>query len=180
VLTDKEEIEISENVYFSSKYEPEQDWQRQNLVKVGSFISDKYLEEGDVKGWREFFRKVKVREKAPSEIVENYAIEYVKNKLQEEGYSDVKPSHNGHDLICSKEGLEHYIEVKGRTTDIDDIKLERSEVKTAIKKKNNYILAVVFGIPNQPKLCKVINPVEAIEDWYEITISKETLKKFCS
>jgi hypothetical protein len=180
VLTDKEEIEISENVYFSSKYEPEQDWQKQNLVKVGSFISDKYLEEGDVKGWREFFRKVKVREKAPSEIVENYAIEYVKNKLQEQGYSDVRPSHNGHDLICSKDEVEYYIEVKGRTTDIDNIKLEKSEVKTAIKKKNNYILAVVFGIPNQPKLCKVINPVEAVEDWYEITIPKETLEKFCS
>jgi Holliday junction resolvase len=121
-----------------------------------------------------------VREKAPSEIVENYAIEYVKNKLQEQGYFDVRPGHNGHDLICSKDEVEYYIEVKGRTTDIDDIKLERSEVKTAIKKKNNYILAVVFGIPNQPKLCKVINPVEAIEDWYEITIPKETLKKFCS
>jgi hypothetical protein len=178
VLTDKEEIEISENVYFSSKYEPEQDWQRQNLVEVGRFLSDKYLEEGDIKGWKEFFRKVKVREKAPSEAVEKYAIAFVNNKLHEQGYSNIKPSQDGHDLVCSKDGIEYYIEVKGRTGDVEDIKLEKSEVKAAIKKKNTYILMIVFGVPNQPKLCKITNPIEAIEDWYEITIPKETLKKF--
>jgi hypothetical protein len=43
----------------------------------------------------------------------------VKNKLQEQGYSDVRPSHN------------------------------------------------------------LLYPVEAIEDWYEITIPEETLRKFC-
>lgn len=178
VLTDKEEIEISENVYFSSKYEPEQDWQRQNLVDVGRFLSDKYLEEGDIKGWKEFFRKVRVREKAPSEAVEKYAIAFVSNKLRELGYSNIKLSQNGHDFVCSKDGIEYYIEVKGRTGDIEDIKLEKSEVKTAIKKKSTYILMVVFGIPNQPKLCMITNPIEAIEDWYELTIPKEVLKKF--
>jgi len=180
VLTDKEEIEISENVYLSSKYEPEQDWQKQKLVNIGPFLSDKYLKEGDIKGWKEFFKKVKVREKAPSEAIEEYAITFVSNKLQKQGYSNIKRSHNGHDLVCTKNGVEYYIEVKGRTSDIGDIKLEKSEVKAAIRKKDTYILMVVFGVPNQPKLCKVTNPIEAVEDWYEITIPRETLEKFLS
>jgi len=178
VLTDKEEIEISENVYFSSKYEPEQDWQRQSLVEVGSFLSDKYLEEGSIRGWKEFFRKVRVREKAPSEAVGKFAIIFASNRLSELGYSNIRHSQDGHDFICNKDGIEYYVEVKGRTADIEDIKLEKSEVKSAIKKKNTYVLIVVFGIPNQPKLCIITNPIEAVEDWYEITIPKETLKKF--
>jgi hypothetical protein len=175
VFTTDEEIEISDAVYFSSKYDPEQDWQRQTLVKIGPFLSDKYLETGDIKSWKDFFKKVGVRERASSEVVEKYAIEFVSNTL---GRDYVKPSHNGHDLIYSKDGVEYYIEVKGRTADIEDIKLEKPEVKTAIRKKDNYVLMIVFGVPNKPRLCRIKNPIEAVEDWYEITIPKETIKKY--
>jgi hypothetical protein len=175
VLTTDEEIEISDAVYFSSKYDPEQDWQRQTLVRIGPFLSDKYLETGDIKSWKDFFKKVGVRERAPSEMVEKYAIEFVSNML---GRDYVEPSHNGHDLIYSKDGVEYYIEVKGRTADIEDIKLEKPEVKTAIRKKDKYVLMIVFGVPNKPRPCCIKNPIEAIEDWYEITIPKETIKKY--
>jgi hypothetical protein len=175
VLTTDEEIEISDAVYFSSKYDPEQDWQRQTLVRIGPFLSDKYLETGDIKSWKDLFKKVGVRERAPSEMVEKYAVEFVSNML---GRDYVEPSHNGHDLIYSKDGVEYYIEVKGRTADIEDIKLEKPEVKTAIRKKDKYVLMIVFGVPNKPRPCCIKNPIEAIEDWYEITIPKETIKKY--
>jgi len=179
VLTDKGDLVLSDSVYFSSSYMPKEDWQKQNLVNVGPYLSEEYIkEEDDIESWKNFFKELGVKETVSSEIVERYAEEYAKSLLKREGYMDVRVSKDGHDLIASKDGREYYIEVKGRTSMISEIKLTASEVKNAVNKKEQYILIVVFNIPNKPRPYMIKNPIEKVKEWHEITIPKETIEKF--
>ena len=176
VITKDDKIMSSENVYFASEYFPEQNWEKQNLISV-EILSDKYIDTpGEEIEWKNFFRRVGVQETASSETIERFAEVYVKNKSKEEFQEELK-RHGGpeYDLVAESNNI--YIEVKGRSkTDVEDIELEPFESKAAINYGENYYLAAVFGIPNNPKLYLLKNPIKYSEK-QRVTISKDAIKQ---
>lgn len=177
VLTDEEIIEKSENVYLHSAYKPEQDWYKwKNFYRVGSFISEKYLDEAGADAWRHFLTKyLGVREKASSEQIRDFAERYVRRKLEEKGYKILSEHGDGYDYEVEKDGQRILIEVKGTSGDPSDVELTPGETKKALEYRESYWVAVVTNIPNSPRIYIVKDPVSiAIQ---RIRIPREQIEK---
>jgi hypothetical protein len=87
-------------------------WKDRGL-KIGHFVSLKYITDSpEVSSWREFFRDVSLMENAKNEIIANFAVWFVENRLAEMGYT-VTIGGTGYDLHVLKEGEEAFVEVKG-------------------------------------------------------------------
>ena len=154
VLTDEGMIKKSEDVYLHSAYKPEQDWYRwKNFYRIGSFISEEYLDEAGADSWRHFLTKyLGVRERASSEQIEDFAERYVRCKLEERGYKILSEHGDGYDYEVEKNGQRILIEVKGRSGDPSDVELTPGETKKALEYRESYWVAVVTNIPNSPRV----------------------------
>jgi|GEM_PF-5337659 hypothetical protein len=102
--------------------------------------------------WRDFFRYLRVREEAGTELVDRFAEWFVERKLASRGYRVVSKGEEGCDIRAVKGGEEVYVEVKGRRSEEpDDVKLTELESQVAHKYRERYWLVVVIGIPNNPR-----------------------------
>ncbi|MEM4959777.1 MAG: DUF3883 domain-containing protein, partial [Nanopusillaceae archaeon] len=181
VLTD-EGIRRSDKAFLHSRYDPKEDWMKwKEFYRVGPFVSDEYIDDGDIQGWREFFVNVlSVKEEATSEQVERFAEEYVEDKFVKRGYKILSRHGEGFDYEAEMEGSSILVEVKGRKKSIDEIEINLTEAETyeAYEHKENYWIAVVVNIPNSPTLYIIKDPTRAVR---EIVIKgkhlKEELKK---
>ncbi|MEM1729935.1 MAG: DUF3883 domain-containing protein, partial [Ignisphaera sp.] len=181
VLTD-EGIRRSDEAFLHSRYNPRENWMKwKEFYRVGPFVSDEYIDDGDIQGWREFFVNVlSVKEEATSEQVERFAEEYVKDKLVKRGYKILRSHEKGFDYEAKMEGSSILVEVKGRKKTIDEIEINLTEAETheAYEHKENYWIAVVVNIPNSPTLYIIKDPTRAVR---EVVIKgkhlKEELKK---
>ena len=177
VVTDEGTIEKSENVYLHSAYKPEQDWYKwKNFYRIGSFISEEYLDEAGANAWRRFLtRYLGVRERASSEQIRDFAERYVKRKLEEKGYKILSEHGDGYDYEVEKDGQRILIEVKGTSRDPSDEELTPKETKKALDYRENYWVAVVTNIPNSPRIHIVKDPASiAIQ---RIRIPREQIEK---
>ena len=167
VLTTDGRIVNSNTAYLHSSYQPDENWMQWaefKGFKIGPFVSDEYLKfDGDIEGWKLFFKWAQVREKADTETVKEFAETYVKHKLSEVGYTIEGGRGEGYDFLATKEGKQYYVEVKGRKS-VDDLELTEKETKTALNNRGNYIVAAVFNIPNKPEVYLVEDPAGKIAE----------------
>jgi len=164
VLTKQGDIRTAKEVYFSSEFKPEQDWERYQRYLPGlSFISTDYLadtasDEG-LPAWREFFKTGGVRE-SPDNGVEDFAVNYAVEKLQSthKNVTVVEKRRHGWDIEAESEsGDKVTFEVKGQSTD-RDVELKDNEADAADKYGDSFYLCVVSSIPNNPMMYLVRNP----------------------
>ncbi|MEM2047800.1 MAG: DUF3883 domain-containing protein, partial [Candidatus Jordarchaeales archaeon] len=177
VLTD-EGVRKSDEAFLHSRYLPREDWMKwKEFYGVGPFVSDEYIDDDDIQGWREFFVSLlNVKEEATSEQVERFAERYLERKLREKGYKILTEHGEGFDYEVEKENTTILIEVKGRKKTIDgldDITLTDAETKKALECKGKYWVAVLTNIPNDPTLYVVKDPI-GIE---RIVIRRDDIKK---
>ncbi|MEM4620832.1 MAG: DUF3883 domain-containing protein, partial [Desulfurococcaceae archaeon] len=179
VLTDQG-VRKSNEVFLHSRYQPKQDWMKQKEFYrvVGPFVSDEYIDDNDIQGWRDFFVKfLSVREEASSEQIEEFAEKYVEYKLQERGYKILTRHGEGFDYEVKSDHDTIFIEVKGRTKtidEIDDITLTEAQTKKAIEQREKYWVAVVTNIPNNPTLYVIKDPIGTGK--ISIVINKDGIK----
>ena len=108
---------------------------------------------------REFFRRGGVRD-APPNGVEDLGVNFTIAQLKGSGgrVRRVDKKNFGYDLLArSKTGERMPIEVKGQTEGLD-VELAGNEAASADKHKNEYYLAVVPDIPNNPALYVLNDP----------------------
>lgn len=165
VLTKQRNIMRARDVFFSSEYRPQWDWERgSDYIPDLPLLDNEYLkgvkESEEVQGWYRFFEQAGVKDDAPSSVVEKFAENFVKKYLEEAEGWNVKPVPDrklGYDLEAEKEGDKKYYEVKGQTQG-RDVDLTDNETLCAKINENAYILAVVVGVPGDPQLYLVPNP----------------------
>ncbi|MEM4911166.1 MAG: DUF3883 domain-containing protein [Desulfurococcaceae archaeon] len=177
VLTDQG-VRKSTEAFLHSSYKPEQGWMEwKDFYRVGPFVSDEYIDDGDIDGWRKFFIDyLGVRKEATPEQVEEFAEKYVEYKLQERGYKILARHGEGFDYEVEGDDGSILIEVKGKTKtihDIDNIALTGAQTEKAYKFRGKYWIAVVTNIPNNPTLYIIKDPVGIGKK--EIVISKDDI-----
>ncbi|MEM3985560.1 MAG: DUF3883 domain-containing protein [Candidatus Methanomethylicia archaeon] len=177
VLTD-EGIRRSYEAFLHSCYNPKEDWMKwKEFYGVGPFVSDEYIDDGDIQGWREFFVSfLSIKEEATSEQVERFAEKYVEDKLVKRGYKILSRHGEGFDYEVKMEGSTILVEVKGRKKTIDEIEINLTEAETrkAREHKENYWIAVVTNIPNDLTLYIIKDPTRAVR---EIVIKGKHVKE---
>ncbi|MEM1925271.1 MAG: DUF3883 domain-containing protein [Pyrobaculum sp.] len=164
VVTD-EGIRRSDEAFLHSRYRPIEDWMKwKEFYRVGPFVSDEYIDDNDIQGWREFLISVlSVKEKAKEEQIERFAEKYVEDELVKRDYIILSRHGEGFDYEVKKEGSIILIEVKGRrkkVNEIDEIILTEAETRKALDHGRRYWVAVVTDIPNNPTLYVVKNPIK--------------------
>ena len=66
----------------------------------------------------------------------------------------------------------YYVEVKGRRK-LDDIELTEKETEKAREYREKYWLIVVYNIPNNPRIKRIIDPIKLLT---KIKIGKEQIE----
>jgi len=167
VLTD-EGIRGSKDAFLHSRYRPKEDWMKwKEFYRVGPFVSDEYIDDGDIQGWREFFVSVlSVKEEATQEQVERFAEKYVEDKLGERGYKILTRHGEGFDYEVKMEDSTILVEVKGRKKTIDEIEINLTEAETRRAREygEKYWIAVLTNIPNVPTLYIMRDPIRTISE----------------
>jgi len=85
-------------------------------------------------------------------LVETAAYAYAKRELARKGHllADVTPHRGlGYDIECQGH-CNKVFEVKGQSTP-EDVTLPESEVRAAADRGENYVLVIVYGLPNHPE-----------------------------
>lgn len=185
VLNEAGSIRPSTQVFLSSKYQPDLDWEKNRQYAPDlDFLSEEYvqlLEPADVRGWRDFFKRLGVREEPPDTIVERFAIEIAKKEIKTRFDQDARSVDKlrfGYDLeVQMQDGSLIGIEVKGRSKE-EDIKLEPGETSASQRLGNAYYLYVVCPIPNDPKLFVVQNPLRHGDIEGRLTVKRDMWKRF--
>ena len=125
----------------------------------------------DISEWKQFFDRVGVKEQGSKEYVDDFGVNFIQDKLKSEfikekiGYYftdliSVEKRKKGYDFIGKiMNGEEKYLEIKSRVR-IDDIELTPHETEQADIYGDNYLLCIVVGIPENPELYIVPNPVK--------------------
>jgi len=187
LVTDEDSFAYSDQLLLHDIYDGKEQWSKWKAYgfTIGPFVSPKYLEKPKEKreeasSWKEFFVNVLgVKEIADIEEVEEFAKWFTKRKLEEKGYRIIgKGSGCDFNIYVSEKEMA-CVEVKGRKMSIDYlfIELTENETKTALEMKDNYWLAVVESIPNNPRLWILKNPARVLPEIKEIKIYGENIKK---
>lgn len=164
VLTKRAGLRPAKEVVFGTDYPTGQDWESNRRYVPGvTFLSQRYVPPNPTPTTtttlRDFFRRSGVRD-APPNGVEDLAVNFTIEQLRGSGawVRRVDKRNFGYDLQArSKTGERMRIEVKGQTDD-HDVELTGNEAASADKHKNEYYLAVVPDIPNNPVLYMLNNP----------------------
>uniref|UniRef100_A0A7C1GBQ5 DUF3883 domain-containing protein n=1 Tax=Thermofilum adornatum TaxID=1365176 RepID=A0A7C1GBQ5_9CREN len=163
--TDEGILADSDRCFLHDEYGPKEKWARwrDEGFLVGPFVSPRYIDDpSKVSSWRDFFRYLRVREEAGTELVDRFAEWFVERKLASRGYRVVSKGEEGCDIRAVKGGEEVYVEVKGRRSEEpDDVKLTELESQVAHKYGERYWLVVVIGIPNNPRALVLRDPARA-------------------
>jgi len=172
------EIEKSDSeIYFPVEYSPKQNWEGQSIIRL-KFVSPEYIGENDVNTWKEFFKKIGVKEEASQEMIEEVGKALVRKKFESEGYK-VEPYGGVADLKATKENKTYFIEVKSKSSgEVDDQRLDSKKAKFAQEKKDNFYLAKVINIPNAPVIYLLKNPVGYEGITFEMNIPKHVIEKY--
>jgi len=180
ILTTDGRIVNSNTAYLHSSYQPDENWVQWAEFKgfeIGPFVSDEYLKfDGDTEGWKLFFKRAQVREKADTETVKEFAETYAKHKLEEVGYTIVGGRGKGYDFLVMKGGKQYYVEVKGRKS-VDDVELNENETEVALTIRENYMVVTVFNIPNKPEAYLVKDPAGKVAGKLKLRIPKNEILK---
>jgi hypothetical protein len=152
-------------VVFGTDYLSGQDWEsNRHYVSGVTFLSQRYLpktpsNETTTK-LRNFFKHAGVQD-APRNGVEEFGVNFTIAQLKASGVrvtKKVEKRNYGYDLLARlRTGGMMRIEVKGQSHD-EDVELTGNEASSADKHKNEYYLAVVPGVPNNPALYVLNNP----------------------
>lgn len=176
VLTKSSDIKPSSEVFFSAEYSPAQNWEKnKRYIPSIEFLSADYIHElqniEEIYAWRRFFANVGVKEHGSKVHVDEFGINFAKEKLKSEmverrlGYYfirfyDVQKQNLGYDLIGKTTTDERkYLEIKSRIR-AEDIELTPHETEQAERYRDDYLLCVIDGIPENPELYIVPNPVK--------------------
>ncbi|MDI6859871.1 MAG: hypothetical protein QMC85_05185, partial [Methanocellales archaeon] len=138
VTKDGEKQKSDSGLYLSSQYSPTQNWENQKIISI-KFVSPEYIGEHD-NGveWKDFFKKLGVKEEAPHEMIEEFGKAIVKGKFEKDGYN-VSPYGGLYDLVAEKGNETFYIEVKSTTSgDISDENFDSARTKFAQEKGECY------------------------------------------
>lgn len=164
VVTKDGEIRAANEVFFSTEFRPQPDWEKHKQYVPGlSFLSPSYVEhasdEGAVVSWRRFLMAGGIK-RDPDSGVEVFAVHYAEAQLRLK-YAVVHriEEHNfGYDLeVRTSAGEVMQVEVKGRQKE-EDIELTPHETEAAHKHQETFYLCVVASIPEYPVMYMVQNP----------------------
>ena len=178
ILTDDDGFVYSTECLLHDNYKPKEMWSvwRDRGFTIGPFVSPEYIDRADsenIHGWRSFFVEVLgVKEEASKEDVERFALWFTKRKLEGNGYR-VEEARDGYDLrVVGSNNETYYVEVKGRRK-LDDIELTEKETEKAREYREKYWLIVVYNIPNNPRIKRIIDPIKLLT---KIKIGKEQIE----
>jgi len=182
VLLKNGKIGKSSECYLSSKYKPNEDWERWSIrlkdygFDIGPFLAEDYIEmDNDIDGWREFFKATGIKDfEDRREVIANFAEAFAKYLLKTNGYNIIGGRGKGYDLIAEKDGKILKVEVKGRKK-VEDIALEGEQAEVALNEGENYCLLVVYKIPNDPEAYLIQNPRKIGETIAKITIKAKDI-----
>jgi len=169
VITMSGSIKPANQVFFGSAYSPAENWEKNaKYVPQIDFLSAEYLQgvpKSDIPGWKEFFGRLGVRERADNPYVEQFAMVFVEEKLSPE-LRDFIPKNrqqHGYDREATRiaDGSVVFIEIKGQKAE-HAIELDGNEPKAAQQARQNNLpfwICVVPGIPENPQLWVVEDPL---------------------
>lgn len=176
VLTKSNDTKSSAEVFFSAEYSPAQTWEKNKKYVPGiEFLSAEYIQNlhdiEEINRWRRFFSDLKVKEHGPKNHVDDFGVNFALEKLRSEsvkgklgyhfvGFENVEKQNLGYDFIGkTSEGDNRYLEVKSRVQ-ASDIELTPHETDIADRYSDDYLLCIVEGIPENPELYIIPNPVK--------------------
>lgn len=178
VLTKDGSIMPSSEVFLSTEYSPSQNWERNKKYLPNiEFLSEKYIkdEKDDtekISEWKEFFKNTSVKDQGNKSHVDSFGVNYSLEKLKSKeikanfGYkfSNFDDVQNQSEVGCDFIGYlsnneKKFIEIKSRVQ-AKDIELSPNETNHADMYKENYFLAIVDGIPENPELYLINDPVK--------------------
>jgi len=182
VLTKSDNIKPSSEVFFSAEYSPAQNWEKNKRYLPGvEFLSTDYIVDSktveDINGWRRFFAIPGVKEQGSKAHTDDFGVNFTLEKLmsesireklgyyfirysEQEFFSDKQKHDVGYDFIGkAMTGREKYHEIKSRVS-AGDIELTPNETEKAELYKDDYLLCIVDGIPENPEVYIVPNPVK--------------------
>ncbi len=164
VLTKQNNIRSAKEVLLPTEFQPSPNWEPNQKYLAGlHFLSSRYLDSHDsteLLGWRAFFRRGGVKE-SPDNGVEDFAVGYVSEYLKTtcSHVQLVEKRNVGYDVEArSNCGEIMRIEVKGQAIEAS-VELTGNETQAADKYKDSFFLFVVSGIPENPKMYRIQNPV---------------------
>lgn len=177
VLKNGEKEKSDSEVYFPAEYSPKQNWENQSIMKL-KFVSPKYIGEGDVNTWKEFFIKVGVKEEVSGEMIAEFGKAVVRKKFEADGYR-VEPYGGKADLKATNDGITLFIEVRSISSgDVSDERLDSQKAKFAEEQKDKYYLAKVVNIPDAPYIYLLKNPADCKDITLEMSIPKRVIEKY--
>lgn len=162
VLTKRNRIRRSDETFFSSEYNPTENWEKNKRYSpIKNFLDPAYLQTGGVEEWRSFFKNSGVREKGTKDHVGGFAERFAKNRLESGGYRSFEEGEKeGFDFKAkNRKGKEVYIEVKGMREE-EDKELTEKQSEMADGYEDKYLVCLVPRIPEGPELYIVRNPAE--------------------
>lgn len=182
VLTKSGNVKPSSEVFFSAEYSPSQNWEEnKRYLPSIEFLSTEYISDTkdieNVNAWRYFFAKVGVKEQGSKTHVDDFGVNFTLEKLRSESireklsyyftryseqefFCDKQKQDVGYDFVGkTMTGGEKYLEVKSRVS-AGDIEATRNETEKAEMYEDDYLLCIVDGIPENPEVYIVPNPVK--------------------
>jgi hypothetical protein len=167
VATKSREVRPGREVILPPEFDPLQDWEtHQQYVSGLHFVHPSYLglntSDDDRISWRKFFKAGGVKD-APDNGVEEFAMNYALAQLGVRWRSviPIDKRNFGYDIDAETDTGEHVqVEVKGCTEE-RDIELTPNETLAADKYRRSFLLCVVCGIPDQPRMYVLPDPADA-------------------
>ncbi len=169
----------SNQVFLGTDYFPSEDWEKHaKYCPQIEFFSTAYLSgvpQGDVPSWKDFFKRVGVKDQADNPYVAMFAMALVEDKMsseltsfvpkdsQKDGYDREARRLTDNSIVC--------LEIKGRKRE-EPVQLSGNEpiaAKQAKQKNQSFWLCIVPGIPENPELWVVEDPL-SVGDYDVVTV----------
>ena len=177
ILKSGEKEKSDSEIYLPVEYSPKQNWEKQSIISL-KFVSSEYIGENNANTWKEFFKKVGVKEEASQEMIEEFGKALVRKKFESEGYR-VESYGGVADLKATKDNKTYFIEVKSKSLgEVDDQYLDSKKAKFAQEQKDNFYLAKVINIPDAPVIYLLKNPAHCKDITFEMNIPKQVIEKY--
>jgi len=177
LLKDGKKEKSDSEVYFSKEYSPKQNWENQSIISL-KFVSSDYIEENSASVWKEFFKKIGVKEEASGEMIAEFGKDIIRKKFDAANYK-VEPYGGKADLKAIKDNETLFIEVRSISSgDISDERLDSKKAKFAQEQKDKYYLAKVINIPDAPHIYLLKNPADCKGIAFEMNIPKDIIEKY--
>jgi len=180
IVTKDGSIERTDSeIYFPSQYSPKQNWENQRIINP-KFVSSEYIGGNDeVNTWKEFFKKLEIKEEAPDEMIAEFGKAIVRKKFEMRGYKVEPYGGKGGDLKAAKDDEILYIEVKSRSSgDVNDEHFDSEKAKFIQEKGEGYCIAKVINIPDAPIIYLLKDPAHCKGVTSEMNIPASTIENY--